>query len=131
MEMMKREHFNRWYNLVPYFLSVVTFEIPFQVSCTFQNSLRTAINLNLSPFQVLCASVYLTISFWLTGNYQENWRFSYFMLLVSFRSPLNVCKELILIKIVNIFFSLFCAPSQLRVGASSRDRLCPLRLPSL
>lgn len=32
MEMMKREHFNRWYNLVPYFLSVVTFEIPFQVS---------------------------------------------------------------------------------------------------
>lgn len=32
--MMKREHFNRWYNLVPYFLSVVTFEIPFQVRNT-------------------------------------------------------------------------------------------------
>lgn len=82
MEMMKREHFNRWYNLVPYFLSVVTFEIPFQVrfQLNFDHSLPAVLIAFL--LQILCASTYLTISFWLTGNYQENWRFSYFMLLV-------------------------------------------------
>lgn len=32
MEIMTREHFNRWYQLGPYYLSVILFEIPFQVS---------------------------------------------------------------------------------------------------
>lgn len=34
METLRREHFNRWYNLVPYYLSIILFEIPFQVSCS-------------------------------------------------------------------------------------------------
>lgn len=92
---MKREHFNRWYNLVPYFLSVVTFEIPFQVS---NFSLKTRLISILYPiyllFQVLCAATYLTISFWLTGNYQENWRFSYFMLLVRMEFPTNAAMHI-------------------------------------
>lgn len=32
IDMLKREHFNRWYKLLPYFLSVISYEIPFQVS---------------------------------------------------------------------------------------------------
>lgn len=32
MEIMRREHFNRWYQLGPYYMSVILFEIPFQVS---------------------------------------------------------------------------------------------------
>lgn len=35
METLRREHFNRWYNLIPYYLSIISFEIPFQVSFTF------------------------------------------------------------------------------------------------
>lgn len=31
MESLRREHFNRWYNLIPYYLSIISFEIPFQV----------------------------------------------------------------------------------------------------
>lgn len=31
METLRREHFNRWYNLIPYYLSIILFEIPFQV----------------------------------------------------------------------------------------------------
>ncbi|GAB0089084.1 ATP-binding cassette sub-family G member 1 [Sergentomyia squamirostris] len=60
MEMLKREHFNRWYKLGPYFFSIILFEI---------------------PFQMICASTYLVISYWLTGNFVEEWRFFYFMIL--------------------------------------------------
>ena len=35
MEILTREHFNRWYQLGPYYLSIITFEIPFQVSKNF------------------------------------------------------------------------------------------------
>lgn len=31
IDMLTREHFNRWYKLGPYFLSLISFEIPFQV----------------------------------------------------------------------------------------------------
>lgn len=37
--MLTREHFNRWYKLGPYFLSLVSFEIPFQVSCSFESDI--------------------------------------------------------------------------------------------
>uniref|UniRef100_A0A1B0EZF2 ABC-2 type transporter transmembrane domain-containing protein n=1 Tax=Phlebotomus papatasi TaxID=29031 RepID=A0A1B0EZF2_PHLPP len=60
MEMLKREHFNRWYKLGPYFFSIILFEI---------------------PFQMICASSYLGISYWLTGNFNDDWRFFYFMVL--------------------------------------------------
>lgn len=32
MESLRREHFNRWYNLMPFYFSVILYEIPFQVS---------------------------------------------------------------------------------------------------
>lgn len=32
MESLTREHFNRWYKLGPYFLSVLVVEVPIQVS---------------------------------------------------------------------------------------------------
>uniref|UniRef100_A0A1L8E493 Putative pleiotropic drug resistance pdr1-15 abc superfamily protein n=1 Tax=Nyssomyia neivai TaxID=330878 RepID=A0A1L8E493_9DIPT len=60
MEMLKREHFNRWYKLGPYFFSIILFEI---------------------PFQMICASSYIIISYWLTGNYTDDWRFFYFLIL--------------------------------------------------
>ncbi|XP_056642236.1 ATP-binding cassette sub-family G member 4-like isoform X1 [Diorhabda sublineata] len=45
MKILSREHFNRWYKLTPYLLSVILVEIPFQVICTW---------------------VYVGISYWLT-----------------------------------------------------------------
>lgn len=32
MKILTREHFNRWYKLSPYLMSVILIEIPFQVS---------------------------------------------------------------------------------------------------
>lgn len=32
MKILTREHFNRWYKLTPYLLSVLLLEVPFQVS---------------------------------------------------------------------------------------------------
>lgn len=60
IEILRREHFNRWYNLGPYFLSKISFEI---------------------PFQMFCASLYIVISFYLTGNYSDDFRFLYFLLM--------------------------------------------------
>ncbi|XP_055314826.1 ATP-binding cassette sub-family G member 1 [Sitodiplosis mosellana] len=48
METLRREHFNRWYNLIPYYFSIILFEIPFQLFCTF---------------------LYVCGSYFLTGNY--------------------------------------------------------------
>lgn len=45
MQILSREHFNRWYKLTPYLLSVILVEI---------------------PFQVICIWVYIGISYWLT-----------------------------------------------------------------
>ncbi|XP_063701907.1 ATP-binding cassette sub-family G member 1 [Culicoides brevitarsis] len=56
---LSREHFNRWYGLGPYFLSVISFEIPVQV-------------LSIVP--------YCFISYFLTGNWYQtdDYRFAYF-----------------------------------------------------
>ncbi|XP_018573014.1 ATP-binding cassette sub-family G member 4 [Anoplophora glabripennis] len=35
MRILTREHFNRWYKLTPYLLSVILVEIPFQVICVW------------------------------------------------------------------------------------------------
>lgn len=45
MQILKREHFNRWYHLFPYVLSILLLEI---------------------PFQIICAWCYIAISYWLT-----------------------------------------------------------------
>ncbi|KAF5292526.1 hypothetical protein FQR65_LT01672 [Abscondita terminalis] len=45
MRILKREHFNRWYHLFPYLLSVLLLEI---------------------PFQIICSWFYIAISYWLT-----------------------------------------------------------------
>lgn len=37
MKILRREHFNRWYKLTPYVLSLLFMEIPFQVSIIFRN----------------------------------------------------------------------------------------------
>ncbi|CAG9765475.1 unnamed protein product [Ceutorhynchus assimilis] len=47
MKILTREHFNRWYKLSPYLLSVILIEIPFQVLCTW---------------------TYILISYWLTSQ---------------------------------------------------------------
>ncbi|KAH8404774.1 hypothetical protein KR222_001227 [Zaprionus bogoriensis] len=61
IDMLTREHFNRWYKLGPYFLSMISFEI---------------------PFQSFCAALYIIISVRLTDNDSvESFRIYYFMLL--------------------------------------------------
>ncbi|EDW85318.2 LOW QUALITY PROTEIN: uncharacterized protein Dwil_GK18351 [Drosophila willistoni] len=61
IDMLTREHFNRWYKLGPYFLSLISFEI---------------------PFQSLCTALYIIISVHLTGNDSvESFRIYYFILL--------------------------------------------------
>lgn len=47
MQILSREHFNRWYWLAPYYISMLLVEIPFQAAC---------------------AATYLTVSYWLTGQ---------------------------------------------------------------
>ncbi|KAL7738711.1 hypothetical protein ACLKA6_017391, partial [Drosophila palustris] len=61
INMLTREHFNRWYNLGPYFLSLISFEI---------------------PFQSLCAVLYIVISVRLTDNDSvDAFRIYYFIIL--------------------------------------------------
>lgn len=43
MKILRREHFNRWYKLTPYLLSVLLLEIPFQV-----NKLKFYVHYSLS-----------------------------------------------------------------------------------
>ncbi|XP_062548938.1 ATP-binding cassette sub-family G member 1 [Armigeres subalbatus] len=59
MESLTREHFNRWYKLGPYFLSVLIIEVPVQVACSM---------------------IYVVISYHLTGNYYTFDRFVLFAL---------------------------------------------------
>ncbi|EDW11673.2 uncharacterized protein Dmoj_GI17271 [Drosophila mojavensis] len=66
INMLTREHFNRWYKLGPYFLSLVSFEI---------------------PFQSLCTALYIVISVRLTDNDSvDSFRIHYFMLLAIMAS---------------------------------------------
>lgn len=58
MQILTREHFNRWFRLAPYYISLLLVEIPFQAAC---------------------ASTYLTVSYWLTGQPIETHRVFLFM----------------------------------------------------
>lgn len=61
IDMLTREHFNRWYKLGPYYLSLISFEI---------------------PFQSLCAVLYIVISVRLTDNDSvDSYRIYYFIIL--------------------------------------------------
>lgn len=53
MQILTREHFNQWYRLAPYYISLLLVEIPFQASCTI---------------------VYLAVSYCLTGQPVETHR---------------------------------------------------------
>ncbi|XP_043285776.1 ABC transporter G family member 3-like [Venturia canescens] len=59
MQILKREHFNRWYRLAPYYISMLLVEIPFQAAC---------------------AATYLGVSYWLTGQPVETDRILPFMI---------------------------------------------------
>lgn len=58
MRILSREHFNRWYQLAPYYISMLLVEIPFQAAC---------------------AATYLVVSYWLTGQPVETPRVISFM----------------------------------------------------
>ncbi|KAL0267307.1 UNVERIFIED_CONTAM: hypothetical protein PYX00_009618 [Menopon gallinae] len=60
-----REHFNRWYKLGPYYASMLLFEI---------------------PFQILSCYLYLPLSFYLTGQPLEWYRFWYFSIMITISS---------------------------------------------
>ncbi|XP_019870035.1 ATP-binding cassette sub-family G member 1 [Aethina tumida] len=68
MKILTREHFNRWYKLTPYLLSVILIEIPFQVICTWS---------------------YVGISYWLTG---QPWDFRVY-LFTLFCTLLTLCAQ--------------------------------------
>ncbi|KAL6430133.1 hypothetical protein ACFW04_007720 [Cataglyphis niger] len=59
MQILTREHFNRWYRLAPYYISILLIEIPFQAAC---------------------AATYLIVSYWLTGQPIETNRIIFFMI---------------------------------------------------
>ncbi|KAM0736705.1 ATP-binding cassette subfamily G member 4 [Formica fusca] len=59
MQILTREHFNRWYRLAPYYISILLIEIPFQAAC---------------------AATYLIVSYWLTGQPIETNRIITFMI---------------------------------------------------
>ncbi|KAL6263475.1 hypothetical protein P5V15_006266 [Pogonomyrmex californicus] len=59
MRILTREHFNRWYRLAPYYISMLLVEIPFQAAC---------------------AATYLAVSYWLTGQPVETNRIIFFMI---------------------------------------------------
>lgn len=80
MEMLTREHFNRWYSIFPYFLSIILFEVPFQVTVhiiAFSSFAYLFHNIYLC--QTLCSVGYVLMSYFLTGNYLEEIRFYYFI----------------------------------------------------
>ncbi|OXU31534.1 hypothetical protein TSAR_013250 [Trichomalopsis sarcophagae] len=58
MQILTREHFNRWYRLAPYYISMLLIEVPFQAAC---------------------AATYLAVSYWLTGQPLEAERIVMFM----------------------------------------------------
>ncbi|XP_011872095.1 PREDICTED: ATP-binding cassette sub-family G member 1 [Vollenhovia emeryi] len=60
MRILMREHFNRWYRLAPYYISILLIEIPLQAAC---------------------AALYLVISYWLTGQPIETNRIIFFLVL--------------------------------------------------
>ncbi|XP_011050624.1 PREDICTED: ATP-binding cassette sub-family G member 1 [Acromyrmex echinatior] len=57
MQILTREHFNRWYRLAPYYISILLVEIPFQAAC---------------------AASYLIVSYWLTAQPIETNRIIFF-----------------------------------------------------
>lgn len=59
MQILTREHFNRWYGLAPYYISILLIEVPFQAAC---------------------AATYLAVSYWLTGQPVEAERIVMFMI---------------------------------------------------
>ncbi|XP_014206812.1 ATP-binding cassette sub-family G member 1 [Copidosoma floridanum] len=59
MQILSREHFNRWYRLAPYYISMLLIEVPFQAAC---------------------AATYLAVSYWLTGQPLEAERVFMFMI---------------------------------------------------
>ncbi|XP_012288400.1 ATP-binding cassette sub-family G member 1 [Orussus abietinus] len=59
MQILTREHFNRWYQLGPYYISMLLVEIPFQAAC---------------------ATTYLAVSYCLTGQPIEAHRVISFMI---------------------------------------------------
>lgn len=67
MQILTREHFNRWYRLAPYYISTLLFEVPFQAAC---------------------AATYIAVSYWLTGQPIETQRILFF-LVVSIAASLT------------------------------------------
>lgn len=76
MKILTREHFNRWYKLTPYLLSVILVEIPFQVS---YNLFDLIISHYLQYLQIICTWTYIAISYWLTDQ-PVNFRLLLFVL---------------------------------------------------
>lgn len=64
-----REHFNRWYQLGPYYVSMMLIEIPFQVNDAFYFFFFR--DVYDSWLQIFCGILYLPISYYLTGNLME------------------------------------------------------------
>ncbi|XKL63704.1 hypothetical protein PGB90_006068 [Kerria lacca] len=54
-QMLKREHFNRWYSLFPYLISILLIEIPFQIACCITYLLPAYIltGQSLEPFRLM------------------------------------------------------------------------------
>lgn len=91
METLRREHFNRWYHLIPYYFSIILFEIPFQVSFGkridfgFNFSKKKMLNkpMFIHVSQLMCTFIFVCGSYFLTGNFVPGQihRFMFFTLM--------------------------------------------------
>lgn len=84
MEILKREHFNRWYKLGPFIISTLAIEIPFQVRKFQKSKLYNRFEINtMIFFQILCCVTYISVSYVMTGNLLVNFRFLYFFIIAT------------------------------------------------
>lgn len=68
MKILTREHFNRWYKLSPYLMSVILIEIPFQVSNIINFYKKSVPLKSFHPQQIMCTWIYVAITYKLTGQ---------------------------------------------------------------
>lgn len=94
LPVIKREHFNRWYSVRAYFVSLTLADI---------------------PIQVLCTVIYILITYFMTGQPLEFYRFAGFFsvnLLVSFvaQGLGLLCGSIFSVKYGCIFGNFFLCP---------------------
>lgn len=88
MKLLKKECFNRWYSLMPYYTALTLSRIPFQVIIIQHFAVRKIqINSSLMFSQILFNLIFLSLTYYMSGLPADFFRFGLFAivgLMVSF-----------------------------------------------